>query len=258
MLEVNAVTKLYRSKPALTDVSLYVNPGESLGIIGESGSGKSTLGKLILGLEPSDKGEIHFRGVNIQAQKGSALKSIRRHIQIVFQNPKGSLNPKLPVWKSVVEPLENYPEVVPSFLKDRNLSKKSMARVLFHQVGLSEELLDRYPHQLSGGQKQRIAIARGISLEPSLLICDEPTSSLDVSVQAQILNLLKELKNDLNMSYLFISHDIAAVQFMCDRIAVLKDGSLVDEFKTEDIFSEGRHPYTKALIEAGRQVHCPG
>jgi peptide/nickel transport system ATP-binding protein len=167
----------------------------------------------------------------------------------VFQDPTGSFNPKLPVWKSVVEPLEKYPEVVPSFLKKERHDRKQMAGILFKKVGLPQDLLERYPHQLSGGQKQRVAIARGISLEPDLLVCDEPTSSLDVSVQTQVLNLLKQLKRDLNLAFIFISHDIAAVQFMCERIAVLKDGFLVDTFLTEELFSSSRHPYTKMLVE---------
>lgn len=247
-MEINSVSKTYNSKPAIENISISVNQGESLGIIGESGSGKSTLAKLITGLEPVDKGKIIFRGVH--KLKGKALQEIRRHVQIVFQDPTGSLNPKLPVWKSVIEPLENYPEVVPTFLKEVRHDKKLMACILFHKVGLSKELLERYPHQLSGGQKQRIAIARGISLQPALLICDEPTSSLDVSIQAQVLNLLKELKRELNMSFVFISHDMAAVQFMCERIAVLKNGKLVDVFTTEQLFSDERHEYTRKLVKS--------
>ncbi len=249
MLHVNSISKTYHSKPALRDISLYVNAGDSIGIIGESGSGKSTLGKIILGLEKPDQGDVHFRGSNLHTLNGQALKKLRRHLQIVFQDPVGSLNPKLPVWKSVVEPLENFPDVIPSFLKEVRHDRKKIAEVLFQKVGLSPELLERYPHQLSGGQKQRIAVARGISLEPDLLVCDEPTSSLDVSVQAQVLNLLKKLQRDLNLSFLFISHDIAAVQFICERIVVLKDGILVDAFLTRELFSTARHPYTKMLVE---------
>ncbi|MBH0160370.1 ABC transporter ATP-binding protein [Fictibacillus sp. 26RED30] len=249
MLHVNSISKTYHSKPALRDISLYVNAGDSIGIIGESGSGKSTLGKIILGLKKPDQGDVYFRGSNLHTLNGQALKKLRRHLQIVFQDPVGSLNPKLPVWKSVVEPLENFPDVIPSFLKEVRHDRKKIAEVLFQKVGLSPELLERYPHQLSGGQKQRIAVARGISLEPDLLVCDEPTSSLDVSVQAQVLNLLKKLQRDLNLSFLFISHDIAAVQFMCERIVVLKDGILVDAFLTRELFSTARHPYTKMLVE---------
>ncbi|MFG6494688.1 dipeptide/oligopeptide/nickel ABC transporter ATP-binding protein [Fictibacillus sp. UD] len=249
MLAIHSITKTYEAKPVLSDITLRVNRGESLGVIGESGSGKSTLAKIVLGLTSVDKGEVIFQGVHLHDLKGKSLKNFRRHVQIVFQDPTSSLNPKLPVWKSVIEPLENYPEVVPSFLKEVRHDKKQMAGMLFNQVGLSQTLIEKFPHQLSGGQKQRIAIARAISLQPALLICDEPTSSLDVSVQAQILNLLKQLKQELGMSIIFISHDLAAVQFMCEEIAVLKDGELLETFPTEEIFSVKRHDYTKKLVE---------
>jgi peptide/nickel transport system ATP-binding protein len=249
MLEIKSLTKAYGRNLAVKDISLTLNQGESLGIIGESGSGKSTLARMIMGLDTPDEGEIVFQGLRLDDKKGKSLKQMRRHIQIVFQDPSSSLNPKLPVWKSVIEPLENYPDSMPAFLREVKHNKTLMAGQLFHKVGLSQDLLEKYPHQLSGGQKQRVAIARGISLQPNLLICDEPTSSLDVSVQAQILNLLKELKQELKMSYLFISHDLAAVQFLCDQIGVLKDGTLLDRFRAEEIFSEQRHEYTKNLVE---------
>lgn len=178
------------------------------------------------------------------------LREARRNIQVVFQDPTASLNPKLPVWKSVIEPLENYPEVSPPFLKEVRGDKKKMGSILFEKVGLHGDLLERYPHQLSGGQRQRVAIARGISLQPNLLICDEPTSSLDVSVQAQILQLLKSLKEEFQMSFLFISHDMAVVKYMCERVAVLQKGDLVDVFHSHEFFTEDRHPYTKMLIDA--------
>lgn len=250
MLQVKRVTKSYQSNRVLTDVSFRIQEGECLGLIGGSGSGKSTIAKLILGLDQHDSGEILLTDVDFKHLKGNKLRKVRRHVQIVFQDPAASLNPKLPVWKSVIEPLENYPEVVPDFLMGIRKEKRMMAEILLEKVGLNAGLLDRYPHQLSGGQRQRVAIARGISLQPKLLICDEPTSSLDVSIQAQILNLLKELKRELNMSYLFISHDMAAVRFMSERIAVLEEGVLVDLFSTDDLFSKDRHPYTKKLVEA--------
>ncbi|ANX11547.1 peptide ABC transporter ATP-binding protein [Fictibacillus arsenicus] len=253
MLEINSLTKTYGGNVILNGISLTMNQGESLGIIGESGSGKSTLSRVITGLDNIDEGEVVFQGISLDPKKGKSLKKLRRHVQIVFQDPSSSLNPKLPVWKSAIEPLENYTDAMPAYLQHVKHNKKSMAEVLFNKVGLSKDLLERYPHQLSGGQKQRVAIARGISLQPDLLICDEPTSSLDVSIQAQILNLLKELKRDLNMSYLFISHDLAAVQFMCDKIAVLKDGTILDMFRTEEIFSETRHEYTKKLVSIALQ-----
>jgi peptide/nickel transport system ATP-binding protein len=250
MLQVENVTKTYKSTAVLKNVSFQMKQGESLGLIGESGSGKSTMAKLILGLEGFDSGNVTLNGIVFQHLKGKSLRKARRNVQIVFQDPAASLNPKLPIWKAVIEPLENYSEVVPSFLKDVRDDRKKMAAILLEKVGLGSDLLDRYPHQLSGGQRQRVAIARGISLQPGLLICDEPTSSLDVSIQAQILNLLKELKEEFQMSYLFISHDMASVRYMCDRIAVLKEGELVDIFCSEDLFSDERHSYTKMLVDA--------
>jgi ABC-type dipeptide/oligopeptide/nickel transport system ATPase subunit len=250
MLEVKKVSKSYRSNTVLTDISFHMKQGECLGLIGESGSGKSTIARLILGLDQYDCGQIILNHFHFNELKGRELRKARRHVQVVFQDPSASLNPKLPIWKSVIEPLENYPEVIPAFLKEVRKERRKMAEILLEKVGLHPGLLDRYPHQLSGGQRQRVAIARGISLQPSLLICDEPTSSLDASIQAQILNLLKQLKRENNMSYLFISHDMAAVQYMCERIAVLKEGVLVDFFSSKDLFSEDRHPYTRKLVEA--------
>lgn len=250
MLQVEKVFKSYLLSSVLTNVSFQINHGESLGLIGESGSGKSTMAKLIVGLERIDAGQVTLNGVDFQQLRGAELRKARRHVQVVFQDPSASLNPKLPIWKSIIEPLENYPDVIPSFLIEVRNDRKRMAEILLEKVGLDADLLERYPHQLSGGQRQRVVIARGISLQPNLLICDEPTSSLDVSVQAQILNLLKELKKEFNMSFLFISHDMAAVQYMCERIAVLKQGVLVDLFLSEDLFSKARHPYTQMLVEA--------
>ncbi|MGP1908970.1 ABC transporter ATP-binding protein [Metabacillus sp. JX24] len=251
MLTVSRITKSYRNHNVLKGISFTVQEGKCLGLIGESGSGKSTLAKLIMGLDSADSGEITINGIMLREQKGKALKKIRRHIGVVFQDSHASLNPKLPIWKTVAEPLENYPEAVPAYLFDGKADRKKMALHLLKRVGLSERHLNCYPHQLSGGQRQRTAIARAISIEPKLLILDEPTSSLDVSVQAQILNLLKELKEELGMSFLFISHDIAAVRFMSDQICVLKDGNLLDVFSPAELFEDKRHPYTKQLGDAG-------
>ncbi|WP_240511974.1 ABC transporter ATP-binding protein [Paludifilum halophilum] len=246
LLEINRLSKCYPGRVnALVDVSFSLAEGECLGLVGESGSGKSTLAKLILRLETPDQGEILLDGAPLHALRGRALKNARKHVQVIFQDPTASLNPRLPIWKTVIEPLENYPDVSPSFLSGIRHAKRQMAAVLLDKVGLGPDVLDRVPAQLSGGQRQRVAIARSLSLQPKLLVCDEPTSSLDVSVQAQILNLLKGLKNDFNMSYLFISHDIAAVHFMSDRIAVLKKGRLVDVFASGQLFETRRHPYTR-------------
>ncbi|QYR19574.1 dipeptide/oligopeptide/nickel ABC transporter ATP-binding protein [Paenibacillus sp. sptzw28] len=251
LLEMSGIGKSYSSDVlALTDVSFTIAEGECVGLVGESGSGKSTLAKLILGLEKPDRGSIMLSGVPFHSLTGRALRLARQHVQVVFQDPAASLNPRLPIWKTVIEPLENYPEAVPEFPRNDRNSKRGTASLLLDRVGLGTGLLDYYPHQLSGGQKQRVAIARGLSLQPKLLICDEPTSSLDVSIQAQILNLLKELQKEFNMSYLFISHDIASVRYMSDRIAVLKEGRLADLFESEELFSPERHEYTRRMVQA--------
>ncbi len=168
---------------------------------------------------------------------------------MIFQDPTSTLNPKLPIWKNLLEPLTNFKEFSPSFLK-KGLSQKEMAGRLLEMVGLRKELVDRYPGELSGGQKQRVSIARAISIEPLLLICDEPTASLDVTVQVQILQLLKDIQKTTKMTILFISHDIRAVAYLCDSVIVLKHGSIVDQFSLDQLYDPSRHPYTKALVQA--------
>ncbi|WP_438358011.1 ABC transporter ATP-binding protein [Brevibacillus dissolubilis] len=235
---------------ALSGVSFQIGTGECLGVVGQSGSGKSTLARLLLRLDQPDEGEMMLLGQPLHKLKGEALRQWRRHVQIVFQDPAAALNPRLSIYQSVMEPLNNYPQVTPVFLRDIRHSPREMAERLLSMVGLPPEWLNRKPHQLSGGQKQRVAIARGISLQPDLLICDEPTASLDVSVQAQILNLLKDLQEQLGMSYLFISHDIAAVRFMSNRILVMKEGQLVEQFDADQLLAAERHPYTQQLVQA--------
>lgn len=235
---------------ALDNVSLAVNKGECVGIVGESGSGKSTLAKVLLGLQPYKEGYIAFNGNPIVPKKQQALREYRRQVQMVFQDANSTLNPKLPIWKSVLEPLDNFKEVQPSFLNREEASRKELAKTLLEMVGLDAHLFERFPGELSGGQKQRVSIARALSLEPSLLVCDEPTASLDVTVQKQILQLLKELQEKTEMTILFISHDIRAVTFLCNQIIVLKDGIVVDRLALEDLYHDNRHPYTKALIKA--------
>ncbi|KPB03795.1 ABC transporter ATP-binding protein [Bacillus sp. CHD6a] len=235
---------------ALDNVSLAVNKGECVGIVGESGSGKSTLAKVLLGLQPYKEGHITFNGNQIVPKKKDALREYRRQVQMVFQDANSTLNPKLPIWKSIMEPLDNFKEVEPSFLNREEASRKELAATLLEMVGLDAHLLERYPGELSGGQKQRVSIARALSLEPGLLICDEPTASLDVTIQKQILELLKDLQEKTEMTILFISHDIRAVTFLCNQIIVLKDGQVVDQFPLKDLYQDNRHPYTKALIKA--------
>ncbi|WP_424767212.1 ABC transporter ATP-binding protein [Paenibacillus sp. sgz302251] len=254
LLTVTGLNKTYvnqgRRVHALRDISLFIKRGECLGVVGESGSGKSTLVRILLALEHPDSGEAYLHEVPIFKLQGKALRAIRRHIQVVFQDPSAALNQRLPIWRSIMEPLDNFKDIKPSFIADIRHSRRDTAARLLEMVGLQAEHMDRYPHELSGGQKQRVAIARGISLGPKLLICDEPTSSLDVSVQAQMLKLLKELGGELDMAYLFISHDIAAVSMMSDRFIIMKEGQIVDRFLRGQLLSEDRHAYTRQLIAA--------
>ncbi|RBW68826.1 ABC transporter ATP-binding protein [Bacillus taeanensis] len=250
-LVINRVSKDYsKSVTALNAISFQVNSGEAVGIVGESGSGKSTLAKVLLGLESYKEGSITFNGKPIAPKKRSLLRDYRKSVQMIFQDSAGALNPKLPIWKSIMEPLDNFKEVTPSFLAGKNLSRKETAEVLLERVGLDKQFAERYPRELSGGQKQRVSIARALSIEPSLLICDEPTASLDVTVQVHILHLLKDLQKKMNMTILFISHDLRSVTFLCKKVIVLRNGSIVDQFELSELYHQDRHPYTKALIQA--------
>ncbi|MCZ0703081.1 peptide/nickel transport system ATP-binding protein [Natronobacillus azotifigens] len=249
-LTIEKLTKSYAKETvALDEFSLGIDQGGCIGIVGESGSGKSTLARILLGLESFDQGQILFKGLQIPPKKKKDYRDYRRDVQMVFQDATSALNPKLPIWKIILEPLDNFKEVKPSFIKEDGLSRKAVASHLLEMVGLEREFVDRYPYQLSGGQKQRVSIARAISLEPSLLICDEPTASLDVTVQFQILELLKKLQEETNMTILFISHDIRAVTFLCEKIVVLKQGIIVDHFHMKDLYKKNRHLYTKQLIK---------
>lgn len=251
LLTVDHLSKTYgKNTKALNDISFSVNEGECIGIVGESGSGKSTLAKVLVGLEPYRDGKVLFKGMPIVPKKRDLLRLYRKNVQMIFQDSTSSLNPKLPVWKSILEPLDNFKEVSPTFLNVEGLSRKEIAQELMEMVGLDRRLCERYPSELSGGQKQRIGIARAISIEPSLLICDEPTASLDVTVQVQILSLLKELQKTTKLTILFISHDIRAVSYLCEKVIVLKNGRMVDFFELSDLYRNERHDYTKALIKA--------
>ncbi|MDO6654476.1 ABC transporter ATP-binding protein [Anaerobacillus sp. 1_MG-2023] len=250
-LRVENLSKHYsKNLQALNQLSFSVDQGESFGIVGESGSGKSTLARILVGLETFKEGMITFQGSPIVPKKRAPLRAYRKNVQMIFQDAASALNPKLPIWKSLLEPLKNYKEFTPSFIQGDGLSDKEIAGELLGLVGLDSSLAERYPDELSGGQKQRVSIARAISLQPSLLICDEPTASLDVTMQVQILTLLKALQKQLNITILFISHDIRAVTFLCERIIVLKEGGMVDQFILEDMYERERDPYTKALIAA--------
>ena len=225
---------------AVDDVSFTVSPGETLGLVGESGCGKSTLAQTIVRLyEPTD-GQVIFDGQDISRLRAGKLQPIRRHIQMIFQDPYSSLDPRMTVGGILEEPLRN-------FGFD---NRREKTRQLLQQVGLNAYFVNRYPHEFSGGQRQRIGIARALALAPKLIVCDEPVSALDVSIQAQILNLLKDLQRDFALTYLFIAHDLAVVRSMSDRIAVMTKGQLVEIGPAEQVYTNPQHEYTKALLSA--------
>ncbi|MEE9391126.1 MAG: ATP-binding cassette domain-containing protein [Planctomycetota bacterium] len=235
---------------ALDDVSLEIAPGESLGLVGESGSGKSTLLRVILGLYAPDRGVVKMRGEVISGLSPRQRRPWSRHLQVVFQDPYASLNPRMRVVDIVGEPLREFD---PSLAR---AARRNRTGELLAEVGLTADALDRYPHEFSGGQRQRIGIARALALEPDLLLLDEAVSALDVSVQAQILNLLADLKAEKGLSYLFVSHDLAVVRAIADRIAVMHRGQLVEIGLRDEILRTPQHPYTQRLREA-IPVHDP-
>lgn len=228
---------------AVDDVTLSIEKGKTLGVVGESGCGKTTLGRVILRLIDETAGDIYFEDVNLTTLKQDALRLMRRNIQIVFQDPQSSLNPRRTIKAIVAEPLRALGKVRGAELHQRVLG-------LLEKVGLREEHLSRFPHEFSGGQRQRIGIARALAVKPKFIILDEPTSSLDVSVQAQILNLLKELQADLGLTYLFISHDLSVVKYISDRVAVMYLGEVVEEAAVDQFFTNASHPYSRALLSA--------
>lgn len=227
---------------AVDDVSLNIRRGETLGVVGESGCGKTTLGRTVLKLLESTDGQIIFDGTDITHLKGKELRLIRRQMQIVFQDPMASLDPRVTIKNSVGEPL-----IVNGIAKGPKM--RDMVLELLRKVGLTEEHLNRFPHEFSGGQRQRICIARALALNPSFVVMDEPTSSTDVSVQAQTLNLMKDIQKEYNLTYMFISHNLSVVKHMSDRIAVMYLGKIV-ELTPHDIFRKPLHPYTFALVSA--------
>jgi oligopeptide/dipeptide ABC transporter ATP-binding protein len=227
---------------AVNGVSLDLAVGETLGLVGESGCGKSTLGKAILRLVPIAAGEIRIEGVDIAPLQGKPLTEMRHRVQMIFQDPYGSLNPRSTVGRSIAQPLK-----LAGWTADKAAER---VKTLLGWVGLPADARQRYPHEFSGGQRQRIGIARALALNPRLIICDEPVSALDVSVRAQVINLLEDLKAEFGVSYLFISHDLSVVEHIADRVAVMYLGTIVEAGDRDQIWRNPQHPYTKALLAA--------
>jgi len=228
---------------AVENVSLAVAGGRTLGLVGESGCGKTTVARMILQLLPADGGRILYKGTDICGFSDQQMKPLRREIQIVFQDPYGSLNPRMTVGQTIAEGLRM------KGIRERRRVREQIERLL-ELVGMAPAAVDRYPHEFSGGQRQRIGIARALSVEPSLVICDEPVSALDVSIQAQIINLLKDLQDRLGLSYLFISHDLNVVGYLCHHVAVMYKGQIMEYAPAEEMFENPLHPYTHELLAA--------
>lgn len=229
---------------AVDDVSFYVNEGETLGLVGESGCGKTTLGRSILRLIEPTGGSIHFDGVDIGGLDNAHMRAIRKDLQIIFQDPYSALNPRIPIGKAIMEPMHVHG------LHGDEQGRKDKAIALLETVGLGADHFHRFPHEFSGGQRQRICIARALAVEPKFIICDESVSALDVSIQAQVLNLLKALQEEFGFTYIFISHDLSVVRFMSDRIMVMREGKVVENRTTEELFENPESEYTQQLIEA--------
>ena len=242
-LKTTITGKVTQELVAVDDVSFKLRAGETLGIVGESGCGKTTMGRTILKLHPSSGGQIIFNGKDITNAKSSELRELRKEMQIIFQDPYSSLPPRSTVGGILTEPV-NVHKIV------HKAEAKEYVMRLMEKCGLRDYYYERYPHEFSGGQRQRICIARALSVNPKLVVCDEPVSALDVSIQAQIINLLKDLQQSMNLTYLFISHDLSVVKFISDRIGVMYLGSMVEFGTKKDIFSNPLHPYTRALFSA--------
>ncbi|MEH7332141.1 oligopeptide/dipeptide ABC transporter ATP-binding protein [Neobacillus drentensis] len=247
ILEVKNLKKHFKSKNgtlhAVDDVSFSIKRGQTLGLVGESGCGKSTIGRLILGLHQATSGEILFNGQDICKMNKKQIHDLRKDLQIIFQDPFASLNPRMSIGEIIGEPLLIYKKV-------KRAELDSEVRRLMDVVGLSKRFINSYPHELDGGRRQRVGIARALSLNPQFIVCDEPVSSLDVSIQAQVLNLLKDLQAEYGLTYLFITHDLSVVKYFSDKIAVMYLGQLVEIAESDELFKKTVHPYTQALLSA--------
>ncbi|MEW9669665.1 ABC transporter ATP-binding protein [Ammoniphilus sp. 3BR4] len=247
LLEVKGLKKYFEAGgavvKAVNDLNFVVHRGETLGVVGESGCGKSTAGRTILRLYDATEGEVLFQGKDIQKLSPKELKAIRKEMQMIFQDPYASLNPRMTVGDIIGEPLDIH-----------RLAKGEKRRQRIHEllklVGLNPEHMNRFPHEFSGGQRQRIGIARALAVEPKLIICDEPISALDVSIQAQVVNLLKDLQNKMGLTYLFIAHDLSMVKHISDRVAVMYLGKMVELAESEELYFKPLHPYSEALLSA--------
>ena len=233
---------------AVDGISFDIPRGKTVGLVGESGSGKTTTGRAIARLVPITAGSVHYQGRDLATLSRRDFFAYRKKIQVIFQDPFGSLNPRMTIYSIIAEPLEIH-------FKEWSKSQKQ-ARVadLLEKVGLSAEFMQRYPHQFSGGQRQRIGIARALAVEPDFIVCDEPVSALDVSVQAQIINLLQDLQDELGLTYLFIAHDLAVVEHISDQVLVMTEGKIVEQASAAEIYSNPQHPYTIKLLEAVPQL----
>ncbi len=229
---------------AVSDVSFSIMPGETLSVVGESGCGKSTLGRVLLRLIEPTSGSVFYRGEDITRLKGEPLRAIRRKMQMIFQDPYASLDPRMSVGRIISEPLNTYA------IGAGAAERREMVRALMERVGIRPEYYGRYPHQFSGGQRQRVGIARALALRPELIVCDEPVSALDVSIQAQILNLLADLQEEMGLTYLFISHDLSVVRFISTRVCVMFLGKICELGQTGQVYDAPLHPYTRFLLSS--------
>lgn len=248
LIEVVDLKKYFKTRHgdlhAVDGINLFINKGETLGVVGESGCGKSTLGRLVVRLHKETSGSIYYNGTDITKLKNKEIKELRKDMQIIFQDPYSSLNPRMTVSNLIAEPL--------NLNKIYKTKKETEERVkeLMDTVGLAPRLINAYPHELDGGRRQRIGIARALALNPKVIICDEPVSALDVSIQAQILNLMMDLQEELGLTYMFITHDLSVVKHISNRIAVMYLGQCIELASSEKIFANPLHPYTKALLSA--------